>query len=176
MQKHIDIILSKSVLKTIPKGEFILKEGCVCNSLIYIKNGITRHFILDSKGNELTKNLTQEGKFVLGSISSFLTKEKTITQLQALTDLKYYELDYTNFTELMKNPDFVNFWDTLLCNYIVKKEKKEIAIIKSDASSRYLEFLNDFPNLINRIPHYYIASYLGINSETLSRIRRKLLT
>lgn len=176
MQKHIDIILSKSVLKTIQKGEFILKEGCVCNSLIYIKNGITRHFILDSKGNELTKNLTQEGKFVLGSISSFLTKEKTITQLQALTDLKYYELDYTNFTELMKNPDFVNFWDTLLCNYIVKKEKKEIAIIKSDASSRYLEFLNDFPNLINRIPHYYIASYLGINSETLSRIRRKLLT
>lgn len=176
MQKHLELILNKSDFRTIQKGEFLLKEGRVCNSLIYIKKGITRHLILDSKGIELTKNFTQEGNFVLGSISSFLTNEKTITQLQALTDLEYYELSYTNFTELMKNTDFVTFWDSLLCNYIIKKEKKEIAMVIGDASSRYLDFLNDFPNLVNRIPHYYIASYLGISSETLSRIRRKLLT
>ena len=176
MQKHLDIILTKSFFRTIQKGEFLLKEGSICNTLFYIKNGVTRHFILDSKGIEFTKNFTQEGNLVLGSISSFLTNEKAITQLQALTDLEFYELNYTDFTELIKNPDFVNFWDTLLCNYIIKKEKKEIAMILGDASSRYLDFLHDFPNLINRIPHYYIASYLGISSETLSRIRRKLLT
>jgi CRP-like cAMP-binding protein len=175
MQKYREIILSNSEFKTIQKGEYLLREGSVCNTLIYIIKGVTRHFVLGSNGKELTKNFTQEGNFVLGSISSFLTKEKAIIQLQALTYLEYYELDKIYFTKLMKNPDFIVFWDKILCNYIIKKEKKEIAMIQSDASSRYLGFLNDFPNLINRIPHYYIASYLGINPETLSRIRRKLL-
>jgi len=171
----VDTFIEKSELKTAEKNTILLKEGQVCDKIIYIQKGVTRHFIMDAQGKEITKNFTMESGFVLGSLSSFLTRTGRDIQFQALTDLEYYELSYSDYLELNKGPDFVEFWNGILGNYVIKKEIKEISFLRDDARKRYENFLEDFPGLLNRIPHYYIASYLGISSEALSRIRRRLI-
>lgn len=169
-----NIIIGQSKFKKFKKNELLLHDGHVSRSLFFIKKGITRHYILNEDGKELTNNFTLQGTFVIGSISSFLTQKKARVRLQALTDIECYELDYRTYNTLLKNDEFIHFWNRLLCGYIIKKEKKEISFLNENAKNRYLRFLKNFPNLINEIPHYYIASYLRISSETLSRIRRNL--
>ena len=75
---------------------------------------------------------------------------------------------------MMRNLDFLNFWNNMLSSFILKKEKKEIALLRDSATQRYLQFLENFPGVLNEIPHYYIASYLSISPETLSRIRKSI--
>lgn len=170
----VDIFIEQSELKTADKNDILLKNGQVCNNIIYIKKGITRHFTTDKQGKEITKNFTMQSAFVLGSISSFLAQTSGAIQFQALTHLEYYELPYNKYLELIKIPEFIEFWHDLLGSYIIRKEVKEISFLKNDATKRYENFLKEFSGLINQIPHYYIASYLGISSEALSRVRRSL--
>jgi len=174
LEELVKIILSKSRFKAVSKNTILLQEGSICDRITYLKNGITRHFLLDAEGNDITKNFSVGPSFVAYSISSFLSQTESQIQFEALSNLEIYELSYNDYLELKNNPDFVILWNDLLSNYIYKKEKKEISLLKDNASKRYLDFLQDFPGLMNKIPQYYIASYLSITPESLSRIRKKL--
>ncbi len=174
MEKLKETILERSIFKKASKHTILLEEEGICDNIVYLKNGITRHFLLDHKGIDITKNFTVGPSFVLYSISSFLTKTGSQVQFEAISDIEYYELAYDDYLELMKSTEFVSFWNSMLTNFILKKEKKEISLLKYDAVTRYSIFLEDFPGLLNKIPHYYIASYLSITPETLSRIRKTI--
>jgi len=141
---------------------------------VFLKDGITRHYFTDRKGNDVTKNFSTGPATFMYSISSFITQEPGIVQCETLSDAELYEVDYLSFQKLLKNPEFNTFWNNKLSKFIVKKENKEISLLRDDATTRYQTFLNDFPGLLNKIPHYYIASYLSISPETLSRIRKSI--
>ena len=93
---------------------------------------------------------------------------------ESLSEVEIFELKYEDFQELLRNSEFQSFWSDTLSKFIIKKENKEISLLKDSALHRYENFLKDFPGLLNEIPHYYIASYLSINPETLSRIRKQI--
>ena len=165
-------ILSKATHKKFKEKTILLEENKIADTFIFIKSGVVRHFFIDEKGDDITKNFILAPAYFAYSLSSFLSKEKGIIQCQALTDIEVYELAYVDFIELSKDNDFLTLWNNVIANFIIKKEKKELALLKKDAKIRYLDFLRDFPGLINIIPHYYVASYLSIAPETLSRIRK----
>lgn len=168
------LFTEKSTFKRYPKNTILLKEGAIANKMIYIKSGVVRHFFRDRDGNEITKNFIQAPNFFLYSLSSFITQTPTTVLCEALTDVELYELPREEYEQMMQNKKFIQLWNQMLTNYILKKEKKEMAVMQDKAITRYNQFLKDFPGLLNQIPHYYIASYLAISPETLSRIRKKI--
>jgi len=169
-----EIIISKSSLKKIPKSTLLIKEGDICDTFIFLKKGIVHHSFLDINGNEIIKNFIVGPTYFFYSLSSFISKDNSAIQCKTLTNVELYEMNLENFKELLKQKYFFNLWNDLLSYYIIKKEKKELSFMKDDALTRYKNFLLDFPGLLNKIPHYYIASYLSISPETLSRIKRKI--
>ena len=74
----------------------------------------------------------------------------------------------------IKNPKMYKFLLKAVVQAFHRKEVKEIAFNQLDAEQRYLQFLQEFPNLVNEIPIQHVASYLGVRPETLSRIRNKI--
>jgi len=170
----IKLLTENSKPRKVPKNTILLHEGEVCRSFVFLKDGITRHYFTDRKGNDVTKNFSTGPATFMYSISSFITQEPGIVQCETLSDVVLYEIDFQNFQKLLETPVFSDFWSKKLSKFIVKKENKEISLLRDDATTRYNTFLKDFPGLLNKIPHYYIASYLSISPETLSRIRKTI--
>lgn len=175
MDKLHKKILSKSKFIEFKKHTILLREDELSNTLVYLKKGVVRHYFLDINGNEITKNFITGPAFFVFSLSSFISQTRSFIQCETLTKVELYEMTPNNFSEMLKEREFLKFWNGLLSDFIIKKEKKELSFMKDSAFRRYEIFLKDFPGLLNEIPHYYIASYLSISPETLSRIRKRNL-
>jgi|LGVE01.1.fsa_nt_gb CRP-like cAMP-binding protein len=158
----------------IAKGEFLSKEGEVCNKLYIIKNGILRSFFYKD-GEELTTYFNIEGT-IATALRSYLKEVKAHENLQALTEVEYYYIKKTDMNILYnKIPNWNKIGRVLMEKLYVKMEERSISLQYNNAKERYLKFLIDFPDLANRIPLHFIASYIGVTPETLSRIRKKII-
>jgi len=162
--------------KCISKSKLILVPNTNTTKAYFLISGTIRHYTKqDSK--QFTKNLIRGPRFMLPSLTSFFLGTQSKIYCQALTDLKVIEWsreDLLRFSD--EHPKMYKFFLRAVVRAFHTKELKEIAFIQLNAEQRYLQFLNDFPNLINEIPIQYIASYLGIRPETLSRIRAKRIS
>jgi len=167
-------IISKSEYRQLPKNTRLLKEGDLCQTFVHLKRGVVRHSFINEEGEEITKNFIMAPAYFLYSLTSFLTQTASVVQCETLTDVELYELSMDDFNGLLSEVFFSKLWNGMLTNFIIKKEKKEMSLMKDNALERYERFLRDFPGLLNEIPHYYIASYLSISPETLSRIRKSI--
>lgn len=165
--------LSLAEERTIPAKKLLITPGKFADKAYFILNGTIRHYFEDG-AQQITKNFLRGPSFMLTSLTAFFLENKSEIYCEALTELQVIQWE---------RRDLLNFANThtrmykFLLNAVVyafnKKELKEIAFVKEDAQERYLQFLKDFPNLVNEIPIQYIASYLGIRPETLSRIRAR---
>ncbi|MEX6625348.1 Crp/Fnr family transcriptional regulator [Tenacibaculum salmonis] len=173
--QEIEAFFEQGTIKKIPANTVLLKESQTCNSFTFLKSGITRHYIITNNGKEITKNFTTEKQFVFYSISSFLDGKPSKVQFQTLTDCELIQWNKKKFNHFFYKNNWKEFYHHILQNIILKKEEKEISHLKDDAQKRYENFLYKKGNLLNQIPNYHIASYLGITPETLSRIRKKHL-
>ncbi len=159
-------------VKELDKNEYYSKEGQLTKDLGFICSGILRIFYLNEKGEEWNKHFLQENDFIASSISP---KKKSITSIQALSDVLILSIPYKELMRLADKYLQINtFIQKLTFEYLEQKQEREIRLLSEDASSNYQMFKNTFPNLENIIPHYHIASYLGITPTQLSRLRKKL--
>ncbi|MEM9649468.1 MAG: Crp/Fnr family transcriptional regulator [Bacteroidota bacterium] len=160
--------------KSVFANEILFRENQTCNSIVYIKKGVTRHFIITQNGKDITKNFTTEGNFVFYSISSFLTLKSSKIQFQAITECELLEWDRKLLENLIPEGNWLKFYNHLLENFAIKKEEKEISLLTEKALKKYEDFLRTKGRLLNLVPHYHIASYLGMSPETLSRVRHMI--
>lgn len=167
-------ILKRKKVITLEKGEYFLMAGDVPQYIGFVISGLLRLFYIDSGGMEINKHFCVENTLAI-SYSAFLQREESKFYIQALEDTKLLAIDYETYVDLL---------DSHICWQIVArklaqmlfilKEKRESEFLLSDARQRYLQFLEDYPNLESRLSQYHIASYLGITPESLSRIRSGL--
>ena len=158
-------------IELVKKGDYFLKIGNSCNKIGKIKTGILRGFVYDDEGNEITTHFYQEYDMVIGS---FIPKVNMNLSIEALEDC---ELEVADYAEVMS---YVNK-DKELTEVITREFQKLNKILQSrlvsllnlDSVEKYKLFMKDYPSLINRIPHYYIANYLGITPTQLSRARKQ---
>lgn len=143
-------------------------------SLGYIKFGITRHFMIDKDGKDITKNFTAGESIVFYSVSSFISKQPGYIQFQALTNCEIIHWSDSDFQTYFNQPKWKEFYLHKIEAFGQKKEEKEISLLRDNSTTRYLNFVDSKGELLNLIPHHYIASYLGMKPETLSRIRAKI--
>ena len=153
----------------------MLEEGQVCEHIYFIKKGVVRGFIREGK-KEITTWITAEGEMV-SSILTFEVKGSSIENMQAIEDCEMLALTLADLQNLYDQfPEFNIVSRKLLQQYYSDAERRAFIARLTNAETKYKQFLTRYSHFANRIPLTYIASFLGITLETLSRVRRKLST
>ncbi len=165
-------IESEITIRALDKDEFFSVEGEIAKELCLIVDGILRIYYLDENGNEWNKHFLTKNDFVASSISP---EKSSITKIQALAKTELIAISYKKFIQAAKKfPQINQFMQMLTFNYLEQKQDREIRLLSEGASSHYMVFLKDFPQLETKLKDYHIASYLGITPTQLSRIRKKI--
>lgn len=161
-------------VETFPKNSFLLPVGKTARKVHLLYQGAIIAYFLDHDGNTYNKNIFLEGDFV-GSTVSYLTNSPSKFALEAIEDCTVISFDYQAYRKLIEtHADLKDFYIAYLeRNWVISKEKREIALVMESAGSRYLQLLKEHPGIDERIPLRHIASHLGITPTQLSRIRKE---
>lgn len=172
--KHIEELLSIGREKSIATGDYFIKAGEKPLKIAYVFSGLFRYVYTNDNGDEFTKAIISENNFI-SSYSAMILSKPSYFSIEALENSQVLEINWSDFNQLLDNDIF---WVKFLMKFIEKgyitKEKRERELLLLDAETRYKNFLTEFPGLNQRVKQGIIASYLGIQPETLSRIRRKM--
>ena len=164
---------SKLVRREFPKKTLILKEGQTENYISFIEEGIIRFFI-PKEGNELTFSFIFNDE-MLSAYDSFLTRTASKYCAETITHTILWSFTYADLQKLYKDVPLTNVIGRIASEEIyLKKAKREISLLNDSAEERYLKIFSDKRNLINLIPLKFIASFIGITPQALSRIRKRI--
>jgi len=158
--------------KHIKKGEHFLSEGQVCRSVAIIGSGLVRYYINDD-GNEGTYYFGSEGDFVC-DYESFLPQVPSNKNIQALEDSSIYMISYDSLQKLYKELKEGERLGRLGIEQVFVTVLQQLASFYKDSPElRYQRFVSTYSDISQRVPQYYIASYIGIKPQSLSRIRKR---
>jgi CRP/FNR family transcriptional regulator, anaerobic regulatory protein len=172
-----DLILLKTffILKRLNRKAFLLQEGEICNHLAFVSSGILKSFTSDEKGQERINLFAFEGWWI-SDFSSFINREKALLNISAIENAELLLISFDDYEALtLQIPLMDRYFRILYQNSLVTKDRRLMISNKSTAMEKYLSLLHHHPDMVKRIPHSLIASYLGLCPETVSRIRKKLL-
>ncbi len=153
-------------------GDVILRDGETCKKIALVVKGLTRSYYL-SDGRDVTSRFMEEG-FILTSWMSYYAQKPGNEFVEAMDDTVLACIDYRNIQELYLDFPEANVIGRKQVEYaFYLSEQRTQLLRKHTAEKKYELFLNYHPSLLQRVPLKHIASYLGINEETLSRVRSK---
>lgn len=160
--------------KKVRKKQYILNAGDVCQYITFVEKGLLRSFTVDDDGNEHVVQFAVEGWWI-SDMGSFLSGNEAQYNIEALEDSEILNLTKQAMDEMMDEiPALERYFRLLMQNNIVALQRRAIAYMSLSAEEKYLKLMDVFPDIINRAPQQYVASYLGITPETLSRIRKQV--
>jgi CRP-like cAMP-binding protein len=173
-KQQIDLISSKAFDLELRKDEYFSEAGKISRQVGFVIEGVTRVCYYNNKGEEITKYFIDENNLVV-DIESFNNEICSSAYVQAATDCKLICFNKRDWQELLNT---IIGWDAIVNRIIAKaliqKVERRSPLFTEDATERYLKFLDIYPNVVNRVPLSYIASYLGITQSSLSRIRKNI--
>lgn len=175
--KEEDIELLNNYFKCnqISKGEFLYQEGDVVKNAFFVKSGLFRTYILDEQGAEHILEFALPGWWT-GDLGGFISGSTTKFFVEALEDSEVLTISKESWDELLeKAPFYLDYHRKLVERALVATQKRLLEAYSTVATKKYLHLLETFPDILQRVPQYMIASYLGMTRETLSRIRRELI-
>jgi len=168
----IDDIIKYAVIKEYKKNEFILKAGKVSNYTSWIVKGLVRSYYIKDTEDITTKFLWDGAPIT--SVYSYYSRKPGNENIVALEDTTLASLHYDHIQYLYKTyPAFNVIGRVITEQYLYMLEIEVYNLRKQKAEDRYQFIVKHFPHLLQRVPLKYLATYLGINLETLSRIRGK---
>ncbi|GAA4459967.1 Crp/Fnr family transcriptional regulator [Nemorincola caseinilytica] len=152
------------------KGQYLLRVGERCNELCFVEKGLLRGYYMEGE-REVTNWLALDGEFA-ASFYSFVARVPSVESIEALEPTEMLLLPYDELQRLYKDlPETERLGRVITENYYVKLEGRLLGLQFKTVRERYDQLLANNPMLVQRAPLGYIASYLGITQETLSRIR-----
>lgn len=157
---------------SIPPKTILLEEGKIADKLYLIRKGCLRLFFYN-EGKDITFQFFFEGDFV-ASFDSLYKHKPSLFSLESIepTEVATIKRDiFYNFIE--KTPSLRVAYEEKLIERFCVYQQLFLSRIKNTPKQRYEELLKEHPNIIQRVPQHYIASYLGITSVSLSRIRNR---
>lgn len=147
------------ICRTLNKNDFLIKEGQICNEIVFIRSGVLRSFYINHDGNEITNCLTFENE-LMSAFSSFITQQATDQNIQAVVDTELLVLKKNDLELLYEsNLAWQKMGKYLTELQYVEMEKRVVSFQKQTAKERYQMLFKHHPNYIKYIPLTYLASY-----------------
>lgn len=157
--------------KMVRKNEFLVREGETCTFFCFVESGILQHSVLVC-GEEKTTYLALRNS-VTSSLNSFLRQMPSRKSIKAISDCVLWSVDLKTFCELRQdNAAFRQFYHHLIERQICLIDDYRIDLLALTPEERYQKLLVTDPKLLQQVPLHYLASFLGISSRHMSRIRQ----
>ena len=171
---ELDILESVLIPRKYAKGEMVLSEGEICTSIIYIDKGLLRQFYLKN-GKEVTEYLAVEGSIMM-SIESLFKEVPSVQQIEAIEPTIVYELPKKRLEEVaLHNVNIQILYRKILEESLIVSQVHADLVRFESAENRYRRMCKISPQIALRAPLLFIASYLQMTPETLSRVRSTVL-
>lgn len=168
-----DFFSSKMHKEKLNKNSTLIKIGMIENYLSFISEGMVRLYIPQGE-NELTFGFLFENEFVT-AYDSFITQTPTHYQIETLTNTTLWRISFEDLQEVYKKTESGNLIGRRMAeNMFLIKSKREISLLNKTAEERYADLFLERPKLLKQIPLKYIASYIGVTPQALSRIRKRI--
>jgi len=174
LNKHqIDLVLSKAQELHLPKDSYFSEAGKVPSKAGFVVKGVLRGCYYNNQAEEITRCFISENSIIFDYIN-FQGNSVSSEYIQACTDCKLIVFSKKDWEELSQ---IIVQWDAMknkMIQLCMHQKSRKGPVVSQDGTTRYLEFLKNYPLLVNRIPLIYIASYLGVTQQSLSRIRKNI--
>ncbi len=155
------------------RKQVITSIGDVAKYMFFITEGIQRAYI-QRNGKESTLVFSYEGSFS-GIIDSFLLQQPSLYCLETITPSKMLRIHYNDFKRLMDRHRSVETWArTAITQALSGTLERNIELLSYSAEEKFTTLLNRSPHVLNMIPHKYLASYIGVDPTTFSKLLSKI--
>lgn len=166
---HENHLFEKTI--TIERNEFLTSQGKIDNNIYYIADGSLRIFIAENEEERNTR-FGYKGNLIT-CLDSYLTGNPTSFYIQAIKKSELHLISKSALTSfLSQNPEWMKLWIEILEDLVLQQIEREMDLLIQSPKVRYLRVLKRSPRLFQEIPHKYIANYLRMTPETLSRLKK----
>ncbi len=152
----------------------ILRQGERANAYYLLETGLVRSFVVDYTGREITTEFFRPGELVI-EVASLFQRIPTRSNLQALTEITAYRIEYDVFQELFHRFEGFREWGRAwMAEQLFREKQRNVESITLSATERYCALLDQQAEVVAGAHLKYVASYLGVTDSSLSRIRKEV--
>lgn len=172
-QQEWDAVLPFIETIKLKKNDFFVKEGDIAHYIAFTQKGYMRVYY-NYDGNEITRDITPLHTFVT-ALPSFIAQKPSFEIIQAVTDCELFVIQRNNLENLYNK--YINWQKVgrrVMEEMFVETQNRIYALITQTAEMRYKKMMEQLPDVFLYVPLQYIASYLGITSQSLSRLRKTI--
>ena len=174
-KKELEIFNSLLEYRTVSKKTILVHEGEKCNFEAFVIKGCVRKYYIDANGFEVILQFAIENAWVSDISFSIYEEKPSRVYIETLEDCEFFMFSPETKEELfVRAPKFERAFRILMQRSLAVTQERLFNTISKTATEKYLEFLDHYPTLSQRVAQHYIASYLGISAEFLSKIRTKI--
>jgi len=159
--------------RKIRKKDNFLNMGEICQMRGYINKGCFRRYTINDQGKELIVNFALEDWWI-GDLESHETRKPIIYNIQALEDSEVFCISHSTHDKLCEALPRYRKFDEEKRTRAHYATIKRLSVAQSTPEEKYLKLAEQYPEILQRVPMHYIASYLGIEPESLSRLRKRI--
>lgn len=172
-KEELNFIADRTTISEMKNKAFYLKKDQVQNEMSFLCQGLMRSFYIDDKGNEITIQFIKENEYI-ADYSAFITQKPTKFHIQCIEPCIFVSTSFLTIQDAyLKYKNFENYGRKIAEAILVNKQNRIESFLFQNAESRYLNFIKQNPSLINRISITHLCSFLGIERQSLTRIRKK---
>lgn len=155
------------------KKQFIVQPEFTCKHRTYVVKGAMRAYLIDDRGHDHTIQFAIEDWWI-SDFSSYINQEPATLFVEALEGTEIIQIEYSSESLLLERiPKFEKYLRIITQRSFAFLQKRMLSNLSKSAEQRYEEFLEKYPSIVNRVPQYALASYLGFSTEFLSKIRNR---
>ncbi len=170
-----EALISHFLERSIKRRGFILQQGDICKHFTFIVSGCFKMYAIDQAGKEHNMQFAAEGEWI-ADLASFYSEKPSGVHIEAMEPAVILQIKHDDLLDLyIGYHRFDRHFRIIVETKYIELQNRVLQNISVTAEQRYLNFLDQFPELANRLPNTQIASYLGITPEFLSKIRKVLV-
>ncbi len=172
--EEIKFMRSCLTIEEYAKKEFLFERGKIQKEVAFVCEGLLRRYYINEKGNKITTGFVPENNYAT-DYPSFIRQIPSKYYIECLEPSVIIKLPYDKIQEGYRKFKSSEMYGRLIAEYVLTVQTDRVeSFLFQNAEERYLNFINQNKNIINRISLTHLASYLGIERQSLSRIRSKI--